>query len=218
MKHHPIIFKKTERTAAEMKIFVYVITANALMRDGKLEQAYDLINEVLLLLAQIDEPGCMLPYAVYQVMENICEKTNRSAEAMKYHQILRDYEKALFEALPIDELEKMVSITKHVINKPIKNAVDTISELIARSKINEDNKIKYLERLSKLDLSLIEDAYKTSKEKITDMDIKYIICIAADLDVKDIGLLFNVEEYSVYTIRYRIKKKFAKEDAFQMIL
>ena len=218
MKKPLFQFKKNERTVNEMKIFVYIITANALMRDGKLQEAYDVINEALLLLEQLEEPGCMLPYTAYQVIEGICKKTNRSEEAMEYYQILREYEKALFDALPIDELEKIASITKHVVRLPVKNAVDMISRTISASKITEDLKKEYIERLSKLDLYLIEDAYKTSKEKITDIDIKFIICFAVDIDVKDISMIFNIEQTSVHKVRYRIRKKFAKEDTFRMIL
>ncbi|MCL2073360.1 MAG: hypothetical protein FWH18_05540 [Marinilabiliaceae bacterium] len=64
---------------------------------------------------------------------------------------------------------------------------------------------------------MLENAYQTSKAKITSMDIKYIICFAADLDTKDISLIFNIEPASVNTVRYRIKKKFAEEDAFRMV-
>ena len=65
---------------------------------------------------------------------------------------------------------------------------------------------------------MFENAYQTSKTKITGMDMKYLICFAADIDAKDISLLFNIEPASVHTVRYRIRKKFAKEDVFRMIL
>jgi len=48
--------------------------------------------------------------------------------------------------------------------------------------------------------------------------MKYIVCFVAAVDVKAISLLFNIEPASVYTARYRIKKKFAKDDTFRIIL
>jgi len=38
--------------------------------------------------------------------------------------------------------------------------------------------------------------------------MKYIICFAIEMEVQDMSLLFNVEPASIYTVRYRIKKKF----------
>ena len=211
-------FKQTEQTAAEISIFVYVITANALMSDDKLEEAYNVVSEALQRLDKLDEPSCVLTYAAYQVMENLCKKTGRSKEATEYHQILRNYEKALFDALPVHEIEKMTSITKHVGRLPVRNAVKMMTQRVASSRIEEGHKRKYLESLSKLDLHLIEEAFRASIERITDLDVKYIICIAAEIDAKDIGLLFNVDPSSVHTMRYRIKKKFAKDDLFRMVL
>ena len=101
---------------------------------------------------------------------------------------------------------------------PIRNVIDNIAQVISASNIEKDYKKAYLERLMKVDTKLLEMAYQTSKEKITGKDMKYIICFATDVDVKDISLLFNIEPASVHTVRYRIKKKFAKNDTFRMIL
>ena len=159
-----------------------------------------------------------MTYAAYQLTADFYEKTDRNEEAMEYHKILREYEMALLEELPKDELEKMESIAKHVISNPLKNTVNTISQKILDSKIEEKDKKVYLERLSKFDLHFLKTAYKVSKAKITDIDMKYIICFVAGIDTKDIGLIFNIEQASVRTVRYRIRKKFAKEETFRAIL
>ena len=101
---------------------------------------------------------------------------------------------------------------------PTKNTVEKIIWLIENSIIEKDTKRAYINRLSNIDIQLLEHAHKTSKEKISGMDMKYIVCFAAGMEVKDISLFFNVEPASVRTVRYRIKKKFAKENTFRAIL
>ena len=100
----------------------------------------------------------------------------------------------------------------------IKNVIDNIAQAISTSHIKTEGKKTYIERLSKIDAKLLEMAYQTSTVKITGKDMKYIICFAADFEVKDVSQLFNIEPASVHTVRYRIRKKFAKEDIFRMIL
>jgi len=218
MKKSPFKPQKTEQTIAEYRIAFYSVTAGSLMRIGKMQEAYDIMNEAIQLIEQADKPGFMLSYVACQIMARICTKMNRYEEAVKYHQIVREYEEEMMEMLPIEEVEKMANITKDVAFKHVKSVVNAISMEISKSKIKEEKKEKYLERLSNLDLHLLDSAYTDSKAKITEMDMKYIICIAADIDVKDIGLLFNIEPESVYTMRYRVKKKFAENDTFRMIL
>ena len=101
---------------------------------------------------------------------------------------------------------------------PIKNVIDNIAQAISASNIEADDKEAYIERLSKIDAKLLETAYQTSKEKITSKEMKYFICFAADISVRDISALFKVEAASVHTVRYRIRKKFAKNDTFRVIL
>jgi hypothetical protein len=128
------------------------------------------------------------------------------------------YETALLAELRQNELEKMQGLKKQLEENPVKNVIENIAQGISASLIYKEDKKVYLERLSKIDSNLLENAYQSSKVKITGMDMKYIICFAADIDVKDISLLFNIEPASVHTVRYRIKKKFPKNDTFQMIL
>jgi len=128
------------------------------------------------------------------------------------------YETALLAELHQQELEKLQSAQQQLERHPVQNTIENIAHIISGSIIDKDDKKVYLERLAGLDSKLLEGAYQTSNVKITGMDMKYIICFAADMDVKDIGLLFNIEPASVHTVRYRIRKKFAKEDVFRMIL
>jgi hypothetical protein len=97
---------------------------------------------------------------------------------------------------------------------PIKNAIEKVVQLVSDSLIREDTQKVYLKRLAKIDLQLFSYAYRTSEDKITHKDLKYIICFNADMDTKDISLIFNIEPASVNTVRYRIKKKDSKFRAF----
>ena len=128
------------------------------------------------------------------------------------------YETALLAELRQDELEKMQNLQQELEQNPVKNTIDKIAQMISTSLIEKDDKKIYLERLSKLDSKLLEHVYQKSKAKITGMDMKYIICFSADIDVKDISLLFNIEPASVHTVRYRIKKKFAEKDAVKFLI
>ncbi|MDR2906885.1 MAG: hypothetical protein LBU91_02710 [Bacteroidales bacterium] len=128
------------------------------------------------------------------------------------------YETALLAELRQSELEKVQSQKQQLKQNPVQNTVEKVIQMVSDSLIEKNTKKDYLERLSKIDSELFEHAYQTSEVKITSMDMKYIICFSTDIDVKDISLLFNIEPASVHTVRYRIKKKFSKEDSFRMIL
>jgi len=128
------------------------------------------------------------------------------------------YETALMAELHQNELERVQNMQQQLEQNPVENAIGRIVEMISASFIDKDNKKAYNERLQKIDTKLLEHAYQTSKVKITNMDMKYIICFLADIDVKDISLLFNIDLASVRTVRYRIKKKFSQENVIRVIL
>ena len=128
------------------------------------------------------------------------------------------YETALLAELRQNELEKIHNLKQQVEQRPVKNTIEKIIWLIENSIIEKDSKKAYLERLTKIDAKLLEEAYQSAKTKITSMDMKYIVCFSADIDVQDISLIFNIEPASVHTVRYRIRKKFSKEDTFRTIL
>ncbi|MCL2028656.1 MAG: hypothetical protein FWG79_09280, partial [Bacteroidales bacterium] len=130
----------------------------------------------------------------------------------------RLYETALLAELRQSELEQIHSTKQQLEQYPVKNTIDTIAQQISAALIDRDTKAAYLDRLSKIDCQLLEHAYQTSKVKLTGMDIKYIICFSANIDVKDISLLFNIEPASVHTVRYRIRRKFAKGDGVLMMI
>ena len=279
----------------EFNIFINTLRANTLSRIGKMQEAYNFMNEALLLLDELHNYKNLneLRYNALLFMADYYEKINNPAEALQYHKRLREseaqryetekiqaindmsvkyetekkeiqietlakehkatqrilqltiglsltlfiafflmimfgkqkqknleqqlYETALLAELKQNELEKTRNINQHLEQNPVKNTINIILQMVSASLIEKDTKNRYIEGLTKIDAKMLENAYQTSKAKITSMDIKYIICFAADLDTKDISLIFNIEPASVNTVRYRIKKKFAEEDAFRMI-
>ena len=55
-----------------------------------------------------------------------------------------------------------------------------------------------------------ERVFAQAEKPLSNMDRKYLFCLLAGLDAKQIGGLFNIETESVYTVRYRLRRKFPK--------
>ena len=54
----------------------------------------------------------------------------------------------------------------------------------------------------------------TRGNRLTNMDKRYILCFAAGMSVEDVADLFHIEPASVYTVRYRLRKKFPADSMF----
>ena len=50
-----------------------------------------------------------------------------------------------------------------------------------------------------------------AKHKLTESDKRYMICFIVGMSMADIATIFHVEPTSLYTMKYRIKKKFPPE-------
>ncbi len=64
------------------------------------------------------------------------------------------------------------------------------------------------EQLQKVDITLAEAIVSHAEKPLTLVDKRYMLCFIAGLKPAEIATLFNVEPASIYTVRYRIKKKF----------
>jgi hypothetical protein len=128
------------------------------------------------------------------------------------------YETALLAELRQNELQELHNAKQQLEQDPVEHTIEKIAQLISGSLIEKDIKKGYLENISKIDPKLLEQAYRTSEEKVTGMELKYMVCFLAAMDVKDISLIFDVEPASVRTVRYRIRKKFPEKDPFRAIL
>ncbi|MDL2254649.1 hypothetical protein LJB78_00005 [Bacteroidales bacterium OttesenSCG-928-J16] len=101
---------------------------------------------------------------------------------------------------------------------PTQLIVHKVAQSISKSLIEDERKNAYIASLIILNTSILEHAYILSERKITNMDMKYLICFAADMESKDISLIFNIEPASVRTVRYRIKKKFQEKNTFKFLI
>ena len=101
---------------------------------------------------------------------------------------------------------------------PTKSMIGKLTDWISESNINTTKKETYIQQLSELNIDLLEQAYLTANEKISNMEMKYIICFAIDMDVRDMSCLFNVESASIRSVRYRIKKKFGEKNTFKFLM
>ena len=70
-----------------------------------------------------------------------------------------------------------------------------------------------IQQLRSLDLSHIQVLLSHGK-KITTMDKRYILCFAAGMTVEEIADFMSLEAASVYTVRYRLRKKFPSDHPF----
>jgi hypothetical protein len=69
-----------------------------------------------------------------------------------------------------------------------------------------------------LDFEILVDAYLSTLGSISQTNIKYAICFFIDMKTQDIGQLFNVTQASVRTVKYRIRKKFGKNNIYRLLL
>ena len=107
---------------------------------------------------------------------------------------------------------------KQLEQKTAQIMIGKLSDRISKSALKKTKKDTYLQQLSELDIDTLEQSFLSIHEKISSMDMKYIICFIINMEVQDISLLFNIDPSSVYTVRYRIKKKFRKENLFKFYI
>jgi tetratricopeptide (TPR) repeat protein len=132
----------------------------------------------------------------------------------------RNYEQSIYEAALLTELKQneLESIKQRLEQNPIEAVIGKLTEWITLSAIEKIKKSIYIQQLSELDMDMLEKGYFAAHEKLTNLDMKYIICFAMDMDVKDMSLLFNIEATSIYIIRYRIKRKFGDKNSFTFLM
>ena len=68
-------------------------------------------------------------------------------------------------------------------------------------------KMHSIARLQTLDIENIAHLCAQGN-RLTNMDKRYILCFASGMSVEDVADLFHIEPASVYTVRYRLRKKF----------
>lgn len=126
----------------------------------------------------------------------------------------RNVEAQLYEAaLEADNMRNTIqSLESKTDVDPLTILID---ELIAQ--LQSGRNLAYgpaaIAHLRSLDLAHLQALISHGK-KITMMDKRYILCFAAGMSVEDIADFMSLEPASVYTVRYRLKKKFPAEYPF----
>jgi hypothetical protein len=126
----------------------------------------------------------------------------------------RNAEAKLYEAaLEADNMRQTIhSLESQTDVDPLMILVD---ELVAQ--LEGGAQRDYVERtvaqLRELDLAHIQVMLSHGK-KITTMDKRYILCFAAGMTVEEIADFMSLEPASVYTVRYRLRKKFGSDYPF----
>ena len=126
----------------------------------------------------------------------------------------RNVEAQLYEAaLEADNMRNTIqSLESKTDVDPLTILID---ELIAQ--LQSGRNLAYgpaaIAHLRSLDLAHLQALISHGK-KITVMDKRYILCFAAGMSVEDIADFMSLEPASVYTVRYRLKKKFPAEYPF----
>ena len=133
------------------------------------------------------------------------------------------YEAALLAELRQEELDnareqirQQTAIEQpHGIFAPI---IAKIGNNIDTSALEAQSKDDYTTRLRNLDPARLDADFGDVAPQMTQMDLKYAICFYIEMEVKHIAAMFNVEPASVYTVRYRMRKKFRQSPAFRFLM
>lgn len=138
----------------------------------------------------------------------------------------RLYQAALEAEMHLQELDTIKSqytSLKEVVNAQqishlFEKGLDKMKTIVAEAQIEESIRNEYLKRLSATNPNNLEQQFATSLPAMTPMDVKYILCFYLEFEARDIATIFNVEPASVYTVRYRLRKKFRDNPAFQFLM
>lgn len=114
------------------------------------------------------------------------------------------YEKALENEIARESSEAQLH------HSASQGLVDKLKITVLNSSLPEEQRTRYAANLDAIDFNRASAIFSSSHEPLTQMDRRYILCFLADMTIQDISLIFNVETASIYTVRYRVKKKFPK--------
>lgn len=124
----------------------------------------------------------------------------------------KNAEERLYEAaLEADDMRSaLMDISSRTDAAPMRILLDNLIFSVKQLPATTDYRDAVLENLRKLDPSEWTLLFAKAK-RLTMMDKRYILCFAAGMTVEQVSHLFHIEEASVYTVRYRLRKKFPKD-------
>jgi hypothetical protein len=119
----------------------------------------------------------------------------------------KNLQQELYEAVLSAELSRQEKEQQPEQNRSLVS-VHKVIGFIETSLLPNANKETYITKLKGVNLELLDNIIASCNGKITSIDMKYMVCFTIDMDVKDIAGMFNIEVASVYSVRYRIRKKY----------
>lgn len=132
------------------------------------------------------------------------------------------YETALLAELRQEELDRTrtaMELRQAKSNDGIfASAIGKVLSIISASAIDGKQKEEYTAQLRQLDAARLDADFSEISRQMTQMDLKYAICFYIGMEVRDIASVFNVEPASVYTVRYRMRKKFGGSTAMRFMM
>lgn len=136
------------------------------------------------------------------------------------------YQAALESEVNLQKLESVKSqysdlkeiIESKQISRNFEIGVEKMKAIVMTARLDSLVRDEYIRRLSDIDLIELERQFATSISQMTQMDVKYILCFYLEFEARDIAAIFNVEPASVYTVRYRLRKKFKENPSFQFLM
>lgn len=85
--------------------------------------------------------------------------------------------------------------------------------------IGDERKVRYLHRLASYQIKGEEGkALLQCYHVLTHTDIRYLLCFTIGMEYEDIQTLFHIEKKTIYSVRYRIRKKLKKQGGVMWLL
>ncbi len=144
--------------------------------------------------------ACMLLPLIFWVFVfwgvSSCEGKRRKADLVQASQETPDFRLPEIPAMLTGATERADYVAAHF--------WDAYDE---QSALGAGVKRKYLDQLAAIDAAKLEETLVSLPDTVTPMDMKYIVCFMAGIDLQDISTMFSIEPASVYTVRYRIRRK-----------
>ena len=121
----------------------------------------------------------------------------------------KNTEARLYEAaLEADNMRSEIDATKAAPTDAFKELlIDNLIQQLQALPAETPYKESTIQRLKSLDTKRLSNLF-TQGRQLTNMDKRYLLCFAAGMTVEQIAHLFHIEPASVYTVRYRLRKKF----------
>ena len=126
----------------------------------------------------------------------------------------KNIEAQLYEAaLEADNMRQTISQLEQKTDiEPLSILIEGLIKQL-RHGANREYTVTAIQHLQQLNLPEIQ-VLLNHGNKITTMDKRYILCFAAGMTVEQIADFMSLEPPSVYTVRYRLRKKFPSEYPF----